>query len=80
MSRHGLESEARVIPGEHTEQSGIETGESLLTERDRGLPLPTAVLAGNDRCAWGLLMSLTRAGVDIPHDMLEGISEPSEAR
>lgn len=69
MRRHGLESQARVIPGEHTEQSGIETGESLLTEHDRGLPLPTAVLTGNDRCAWGLLMSLTRAGVDIPHDL-----------
>lgn len=54
MRRHGPESEARVIPGEHSEQSGTETGESLLTGRDRGLPLPTAVPAGNDRCAWGV--------------------------
>ncbi|MGI5460121.1 LacI family DNA-binding transcriptional regulator [Streptomyces sp. CA-249302] len=69
MRRHGLESEARVLPGDHTEQSGIETGELLLSERERGLPLPTAVLAGNDRCAWGLLMSLTRAGVDVPRHM-----------
>ncbi|MCZ9345973.1 substrate-binding domain-containing protein, partial [Streptomyces sp. TRM76130] len=30
---------------------------------------PTAVLAGNDRCAMGLLMSLSRAGVAVPHDM-----------
>ncbi|MGW6909896.1 LacI family DNA-binding transcriptional regulator [Streptomyces sp. NPDC054940] len=69
MRRHGLESEARVIPGEHTEESGIETGRLLLAERDRGLPLPTAVLAGNDRCAMGLLMALTRAGVEVPRDL-----------
>ncbi|MER5213130.1 LacI family DNA-binding transcriptional regulator [Streptomyces sp. NPDC002838] len=69
MRRHGLEPEARVIPGEHTEQSGIETGRLLLAERDRGQALPTAVLAGNDRCAWGLLMALTRAGVEVPRDV-----------
>ncbi|WUR85045.1 LacI family transcriptional regulator [Streptomyces phaeochromogenes] len=69
MRRHGLESEVRVIPGAHTEQSGIDTGRLLLAERDRGLPLPTAVLAGNDRSAMGLLMSLTRAGVEVPRDL-----------
>lgn len=69
MRRHGLEPESRVIPGEHTEQSGIETGRLLLAERDRGLPLPTAVLAGNDRCAMGVLMALVRAGVEVPRDM-----------
>ncbi|GAA2279466.1 LacI family DNA-binding transcriptional regulator [Streptomyces hawaiiensis] len=69
MRRHGLEAEARVIPGHHTEESGIETGRLLLAERDGGQPLPTAVLAGNDRCAMGLLMALTRAGVDVPRDL-----------
>ncbi|GCB52196.1 hypothetical protein SNL152K_9552 [Streptomyces sp. NL15-2K] len=69
MRRHGLTAEARVIPGEHTEQSGIEAGDLLLAERDRGQALPTAVLAGNDRCAWGLLMALTRAGVEVPRDL-----------
>ncbi|MER5178257.1 LacI family DNA-binding transcriptional regulator [Streptomyces sp. NPDC002896] len=69
MRRHGLEAEMRVIPGDHTEESGIDTGRLLLAERDQGHPLPTAVLAGNDRCAWGLLMALTRAGVDVPRDM-----------
>ncbi|MET9831330.1 LacI family DNA-binding transcriptional regulator [Streptomyces sp. NPDC006385] len=69
MRRHGLESEARVIPGAHTEESGIETGHLLVAERDRGLPLPTAVLAGNDRCAMGLLMTLTRARIEVPRDM-----------
>ncbi|MFJ8531861.1 LacI family DNA-binding transcriptional regulator [Streptomyces sp. NPDC093591] len=69
MRRHGLQAEQRVIPGAHTEDSGIETGRMLLAERDQGLPLPTAVLAGNDRCAMGLLMTLTRAGVEVPRDM-----------
>jgi DNA-binding LacI/PurR family transcriptional regulator len=69
MRRHGLESELRVIPGEHTEEAGIEAGHLLLAERDRGESLPTAVLAGNDRCAWGLLMTLTRSGVDVPRDL-----------
>ncbi|WP_326732694.1 LacI family DNA-binding transcriptional regulator [Streptomyces phaeochromogenes] len=69
MRRHGLESEARVIPGDHTERSGIETGRLLLAERDQGQPLPTAVLAGNDRSAMGLLMTLTRAGVEVPRDL-----------
>ncbi|QOV41181.1 LacI family DNA-binding transcriptional regulator [Streptomyces ferrugineus] len=69
MRRHGLEAELRVIPGAHTEESGIETGRLLLAERDQGRPLPTAVLAGNDRCAMGLLMTLTRAGVEVPRDM-----------
>ncbi|WP_327320614.1 LacI family DNA-binding transcriptional regulator [Streptomyces sp. NBC_01235] len=69
MRRRGLESEVRVIPGDHTEQSGIETGRLLLAERDRGQPLPTAVLAGNDRSAMGLLMALTRVGVEVPRDL-----------
>ena len=69
MRRHGLADHVRVIPGAHTEESGIETGRMLLAERDQGLPLPTAVLAGNDRCALGLLMPLTRAGVEVPRDM-----------
>jgi DNA-binding LacI/PurR family transcriptional regulator len=69
MRRHGLEAEQRVIPGDHTERSGIETGRLLLHEREKGVSLPTAVLAGNDRCAMGLLMALTRAGVEVPRDL-----------
>ncbi len=69
MRSHGLEAEVRVIPGEHTEQSGIETGRLLVAECDQGPLLSTAVLAGNDRCAWGLLMALTRAGPETPRDV-----------
>lgn len=65
MSGHGLAQEIRVLPGDHTEESGVRAGESLL----RGERLPTAVLAGNDRCAMGLMHALGRAGVDIPKDV-----------
>ncbi|GHI04009.1 substrate-binding domain-containing protein [Streptomyces cellostaticus] len=58
-----------MIPGDHTERSGIDAGRLLVAERESGQPLPTAVLAGNDRCAMGLLMSLVRAGVEVPRDM-----------
>ncbi|MFJ9353115.1 substrate-binding domain-containing protein [Streptomyces mirabilis] len=43
MRRHGLEAGERIIPGEHTEQSGIETGRLLVAERDEGRPLPIAL-------------------------------------
>ncbi|MGI5350640.1 LacI family DNA-binding transcriptional regulator [Streptomyces sp. CA-250714] len=69
MRRHGLESEIRVIPGNHTEESGIDAGRLLMAERDAGRPLPTAVLAANDRCAMGLLMAFGRAGVEVPGEV-----------
>ncbi|MGG2464236.1 substrate-binding domain-containing protein [Streptomyces sp. RGM 3693] len=68
MRRYGLEAELRVIPGTHTEHSGIETGRLLLAGRDRGPPPPTAVLAGNNRCARGLLTALARGGIEVPRD------------
>ncbi|MBO8184128.1 LacI family DNA-binding transcriptional regulator [Streptomyces spirodelae] len=69
MRRHGLEAEIRVIPGNHTEESGIEAGRLLVAERDAGEPLPTAVLAANDRCAMGLMMALARSGVEVPKEV-----------
>ncbi len=69
MRRPGLAAGARVIPGTHTEESGSAAGHLLVAERDRGHPLPTAVLAGNDRCAMGLLMTLARAGADVPGEV-----------
>lgn len=69
MRRHGLADAARVLSGDHTEQSGVAVGALLIAERQDGRPLPTAVLAGNDRCAMGLMMSLSRAGVTVPHDL-----------
>jgi DNA-binding LacI/PurR family transcriptional regulator len=65
MRRHKLDDEIRVIPGAHNEDAGIAAGQLFLSENR----LPTAVLAGNDRCAMGLMHALGRAGVDVPGDV-----------
>ncbi|EME67264.1 LacI family transcription regulator [Rhodococcus ruber BKS 20-38] len=65
MHRHGLSDRARIVPGAHNEAAGIAAGRLLLAEGS----LPTAVLAGNDRCAVGLMDHLTRAGIDVPGDV-----------
>jgi DNA-binding LacI/PurR family transcriptional regulator len=65
MRRHGLSDRARVVPGAHNEAAGAEAARVMLAEP----ALPTAVLAGNDRCALGLLDVFTRAGVDVPGDL-----------
>ncbi|MGD6741740.1 LacI family DNA-binding transcriptional regulator [Streptomyces sp. BH106] len=69
MRRHDLQDAARVIPGSHTEDAGIEAGRMLLTEREQGTPLPSAIFASNDRSAMGLLMAFARAGVDVPDEV-----------
>ncbi|WP_337824733.1 LacI family DNA-binding transcriptional regulator [Amycolatopsis sp. A1MSW2902] len=63
MRKHKLP--ARVLPGEYTEDAGMTAARQLLDE-DR---LPTAILAGNDRCAAGLLHAFARAGLDVPKDL-----------
>ncbi|MEU0497407.1 LacI family DNA-binding transcriptional regulator [Mycobacterium sp. NPDC006124] len=65
MRNHGLEAAARVIAGAHTEEAGAHAADALLAES----PLPTAILASNDRCALGLLDVFTRSGVSVPADV-----------
>jgi DNA-binding LacI/PurR family transcriptional regulator len=62
MRSHGLAAHAKVIAGAHNEQAGASAARVMLAESE----LPTAVLAGNDRCALGLLDVFTRVGVDVP--------------
>ncbi len=62
MQRHGLAG--RVLPGGYVEEDGARTARALLDG-----PLPTAVLAANDRCAVGLMDAFVRAGVRIPQDV-----------
>ena len=57
----GLSGQARIIPGDHTEEAGIRAARTL-----SGGPLPTAVIASNDRSAVGLLDALVRLGVQVP--------------
>lgn len=65
MRRHQLDAEIRVLPGDHTEESGASAARQLLKEGQ----LPTAVFASNDRCAHGVLATLVRARVDVPADV-----------
>lgn len=65
MAGHGLAHEVKMLPGAHSESAGIAAGRQMLAEGG----LPTAVLAGNDRCALGLMDALGRAGVDVPGDV-----------
>lgn len=65
MRSHGLAEYARVIAGAHSEEAGAAAARTMLADTS----LPTALLAGNDRCALGLLDVFTRAGVDIPGEL-----------
>jgi DNA-binding LacI/PurR family transcriptional regulator len=66
MRKHGLARWIRVLPGDHTEESGSATAKTLLADRSQ---MPTAVLASNDRCALGLLDTVRRAGLRVPGDL-----------
>lgn len=65
MRKHGLAEHIRVLPGDHTEESGARAAQVLLGEER----LPTAMLAGNDQCAFGLLDAFARAGVRVPEEI-----------
>jgi DNA-binding LacI/PurR family transcriptional regulator len=65
MRMHGFADRASVIPGAHNEEAGANAAHTMLA----GAELPTAVLAGNDRCALGLLDVFTRSGLDVPGDL-----------
>ncbi|MDF3313544.1 LacI family DNA-binding transcriptional regulator [Rhodococcus sp. T2V] len=65
MRKHGLDEHIRVIAGDYTEESGAAAARELLAEQTP----PTAVIAGNDRCALGLLDSFRRGGLRVPEDI-----------
>ncbi|MFJ8114216.1 LacI family DNA-binding transcriptional regulator [Streptomyces sp. NPDC096132] len=54
-----------VLPGNYHADSGYELARTLLR---RG-PLPTAIMCGNDRMAFGALLALLEAGVRVPEDV-----------
>jgi DNA-binding LacI/PurR family transcriptional regulator len=66
------------VPGpDYTEESGTTAGRELLGRRE----LPTAVVAGNDQQAIGLLQVFSRAGITIPGDIsLTGYDDSRVAR
>jgi DNA-binding LacI/PurR family transcriptional regulator len=65
MLRHRLADQIRVLPGDYTEESGATASRHILDEEQ----LPTAVFAANDRCAHGVLDTLTRARIDVPGEI-----------
>lgn len=65
MHAHGLTDEITVIAGAHNEEAGADAARMMLAAS----ALPTAVLAGNDRCALGILDVFTRSGVSVPEQV-----------
>ena len=65
MEAHGLSGHVRILPGDYTENSGAAVARQLLSEPT----LPTAIIAGNDQCAVGLLDELRSAGINIPGEL-----------
>jgi DNA-binding LacI/PurR family transcriptional regulator len=62
MHRHGLDREARIVPGGPGEGDGARAAAAVLTLD----PRPTAVTVFNDRAATGLLDIVRRAGLAVP--------------
>jgi DNA-binding LacI/PurR family transcriptional regulator len=60
-----LERHALVIPGDFTEEAGMNAATELLRRPE----LPTAIFAANDLVAAGLLGGFDRARVDVPGDV-----------
>jgi DNA-binding LacI/PurR family transcriptional regulator len=65
MRRHGLADEERILAGGLTEDSGARAVAKLLASD----VLPTGILAFNDRCATGVLDTLYRARIQVPHQI-----------
>ena len=67
MRRHGLDNEARILPGGLTEDGAAAAARILLDAPAE--QRPTAVIVFNDRCASGVLDVLHRAGLAVPADI-----------
>lgn len=65
MREFGLAEHIMIAEGAHTEDGGYRGARELLTRR----PLPTAIFASNDLCAFGAMSALEEAGLTIPGDV-----------
>jgi DNA-binding LacI/PurR family transcriptional regulator len=65
MRRHGLEDHIRAVPGDFTEQGGIDGITEILDEGTE----PTAVFMGNDFAALGALEVLDERRIRVPRDL-----------
>jgi LacI family transcriptional regulator len=65
MQAHGLDAETDVASTTYTQQGGYLGAQQLLARRHR----PTAVFAGADIVAMGVLDALMEAGLSVPDDV-----------
>jgi LacI family transcriptional regulator len=66
LNKAGLKLEPNyVVQGAYTFESGLACGEALLAQS----PRPTAIFAGNDEMAAGVLQAARRAGLQVPADL-----------
>jgi LacI family transcriptional regulator len=66
LNERGLSlAKAYVYEGAYTYDSGVEAGQALLTMAER----PTAIFAGNDEMAAGVLQAARQVGVRVPEDV-----------
>lgn len=66
MAAHALALEPELLqPGDFTFRSGVEAAHRLLSRRQR----PSAVFAGNDDMALGVLAAAQRLGLAVPGDL-----------
>ncbi|UUU19855.1 LacI family DNA-binding transcriptional regulator [Streptomyces sp. DSM 40750] len=65
MRAHGLEESIDVVSTSYTQEGGHEAAKELLARRRR----PTAVFAGADIAAMGVLDAVAEAGLSVPGDI-----------
>ncbi|GGU04350.1 LacI family DNA-binding transcriptional regulator [Streptomyces coeruleorubidus] len=65
MRAHGLERWTDVVSTSYTQEGGYQGAKQLLTRPHR----PTAVFAGADIAAMGVLEAVTEAGLSVPDDI-----------
>ena len=61
----GQSAESLCVKGDWSARSGYSATMSLLT----GPQQPTAIFAGNDRMAYGVLRALNECGISVPHSI-----------
>jgi LacI family transcriptional regulator len=65
MRRHNLDKEIRIVETSYSEEGGYAAGHKLLA----GSQPPTAIFAGADIAAFGVMRAAAELGVRIPEDL-----------
>ncbi|MBT8038638.1 MAG: LacI family DNA-binding transcriptional regulator [Xanthomonadales bacterium] len=66
LKQYGLKlPQSLIVEGAFTYDSGMKAAENLLSRPDR----PTAIFAGNDEMAFGVMNVADSMGIDIPRDL-----------